>query len=148
MTTAENYTMYIRGYIVYFNDIITVLPYLWSLSLPLVVRVGVQHGGGLPHWLHSEECLATDEKINMIALNTLLSECSALWVNGNKTHLASSMYNAWAPRTHKTLYIGDSQLTYRAHCTRPIIDTLHTGPPLVSISAPELSSEATLTISP
>ena len=39
----------------------TVSPYPWSLSLLLVVRVGVQYGGGHTHWLHPEECLTTDE---------------------------------------------------------------------------------------
>ena len=35
---------------------LTVSPYPWPLSLPLVVRVGVQYGGGHVHWLHPEEC--------------------------------------------------------------------------------------------
>ena len=62
----------IRGYIhvVYFNDI---SPHPWSLSLPLVVRVGVQYGGGHVHWPYPEECLTTDEKkthvyMNMVAI--------------------------------------------------------------------------------
>ena len=58
--------IYIRGYIVYFNDIMTVSPHPWSLSLPLVVRVGVQYGGDLSHWLYPEECLTTDENQKQI----------------------------------------------------------------------------------
>ena len=54
----------------------TVSPYLWSLSLPLVVRVGVQYGGGLPDWLHPEECLTTDENqkknMNIVIIKSLV----------------------------------------------------------------------------
>ena len=56
---------------VYFNDIMTVSPYPWSLSLPLVVRVGVQYGGGHLHWLHSEECLTTDENQKHVNINVM-----------------------------------------------------------------------------
>ena len=55
MVSTSLVHIYIRGYIVYFNDIMNVSPYPWSLLLPLVVRVGVQYGGGLPDWLHPEE---------------------------------------------------------------------------------------------
>ena len=41
----------------------TVSPYPWSLSLPLVVRVAVQYGGGHADWLHPEEWLTTDEMV-------------------------------------------------------------------------------------
>ena len=58
----------------------TVSPYPWSLSLPLVVKVGVQYGGDLSNWLHPEECLTTDENqnkyvhvyMNMVAIKSLL----------------------------------------------------------------------------
>ena len=66
MVSTSLVHIYIRGYIVYFNDIMTVSPYPWSLSLPLVVRVAVQYGGGLPDWLHPEECLNTDENQKQI----------------------------------------------------------------------------------
>ena len=56
----------VRWYIVYFNDIMTVSPHPWSLSLPLVVRVGVQYGGGLSDWLQSEVFLTTDENQKQI----------------------------------------------------------------------------------
>ena len=67
MVTTSLVHIYIRGYIVYFNDIMTVSPcHPWSLSLPLVVRVGVQYGGGLSNWLYPEEWLNTDENKKQI----------------------------------------------------------------------------------
>ena len=66
--------------LVYFNNIMTVSPYLWSLSLPLVVRVGVQYGGGHTDWLYSGGWLTTDENqkknvyvyMNMVAIKSPL----------------------------------------------------------------------------
>ena len=80
MVSTSLVHIYIRGYIVYFNDIMTVSPHPWSLSLPLVVRVAVQYGGGHTDWLHPEECLTTDDNqnkyvhvyMNMLAIKSLL----------------------------------------------------------------------------
>ena len=87
----------LRGYIVHFNDIMTVSPYPWSLSLPLVVRVGVQYGGGLSDWLHTEECLNTDENQKQIC--TCLHEYDYTYIKCISSHSAGmrketfSLYN-------------------------------------------------------
>ena len=69
----------------------TVSPDPYSLSLPLVVIVGGQHGGSHIGWLCSEECLTTDEKEQHIMTCTHISYVDNRSMVGSKSQLETDL---------------------------------------------------------